>query len=164
MAGPFDPATPPSPRQRRTLRRRGLQKSPGATCRLLKILQNTRGLMEILSRFSRKNCSAGEASTVRTSPFCERANVGNTARGASIPAKPDEKHATAVVDDVRGHEERRAGRESTSGAESTRSRRKPGILPKVTLELSQNMYPLSNKALRDNKKRQLRKLHRSLPL
>ena len=79
--------------------------------------------------FSRKKLLGGRSIYCAHISTLE-ANVGNTARGASSPVKPGKKHATAVVDDVRGHEEEQ--RESTSGAESTHSRRKnPEILPKV---------------------------------
>ena len=96
---------------------------PGASfmCRLAENTAKYEGLMGILTRFLRKICSAAEASTAHTSPFCERATSGayvNT-------SKTRKNQATAVVDDVRGHEERRAGRESTSAAESTHARRKP---------------------------------------
>ena len=73
---------------------------------------------------------------MHTSPFCVKAIVGNTARGAPIPAKPVENKPlsgsmTSVATST--PEKRRAGRELTSEAECTYSRRKPEFLPRASL-------------------------------
>ena len=111
----------------------GSQKITSGDCAQLKILQNKGFNRHNVQIFKEKQ--SAEASTVHTSPFCVKAVVGNTARGASIPAKPEENKplpgsTTSVATST--PEKRRAGRELASGAECTHSRRKSEILPKVS--------------------------------
>ena len=133
---PGDPATPPSPRRRRVLRRRGLKKSTSGDRAQLKVLQN-KGFGEIMSRFPRK--------IVARSKNCAHFSIlregdrPDTARGAFSPAKPVKNRplpgsttSAATSSWQRTQARGRAGRELTSGAECTHSRRNPEILPKVS--------------------------------
>ena len=118
------PATPapPGPRQRRTLRHRGLPKNHQ---RRLRTAANTakQGVRRNNVQIFRQKSSA-EASTVHTSHRVHAdlpANVGNTARGASIPTKPVECMplpwlTTSAATSSSACEQGEKQRESTSGS------------------------------------------------
>ena len=82
-----------------------------------------------------------------------RAPKNQLAQKIRLPKMTAEYNAVEKCPDFHGKvallRRRKAGRESTSGAESTLHVENLGILPKATLEL-QNMYPLSNRALRED--------------
>ena len=93
---------------------------------------------------------AVKASTEHTSPTPERGrrdllspSVRTIDEHSGGTRKTSTQHATAVVNDVRGHNQGEAGREPTSGCEL--------IFTKRTFhkhqELTHNMYPLFNQAM-----------------
>ena len=153
---PGDPPTPPSPRRRRVLRRRGLKKSTSGDRAQLKVLQN-KGFGEIMSRFPRK--IVGRSKNCAHFSILREGDRPDIARGAFSPAKPVKNRPLPGS--------------TTSAATSLRTRidLRSRIPIHVVIQkffqkspkLTQNLYPLSSRAYA-TQERQLRNLRSFLPL
>ena len=121
------PRHPPSPRQRRTLRRRELPKNQLAQCAdCEKDYKNTRG--KIVQVFEEE--LLGEASTVHTSSFCETSGTQREVRNhqqnqektchcrGRRRAWPLRRNFNNLLQDLRHGDVHKTGRESTSGADT----------------------------------------------
>ena len=129
------PATPPPPDPSTTKNSSSSnapKKSSGTTCRLLKILQSTRGSLKYYPGFRRKTARWAKH---RLFILLHAMSEQSSGTQRKVHKYQQNQHNTRPQEpSPPNHVE------------------KPGILPKPIFELTQNMYPLSNQALRDPQK------------